>query len=65
MQVLSAHDAEHQLSSPIDTAGAQPVVMGKHTQSVLKDLPIEESERLKATEAGTLLSTAIGSGSNE
>ena len=65
MQVMSAREAKHQFGRLIDTARAQPVVIEKHGRPVVAVVAIEEYERLKAIEAGTLSGTASGSDSDE
>ena len=65
MQVASASETKHQFGRLFDTARAKSIIIEKHGRLVVAVVAIEEHEGLKAIDAGTTVSTASGSDSNE
>lgn len=54
MQILSAKDAKYGFGRLIDLARAEPVAVAKHGRPVVVVMAVEEYERLKVLEAGSI-----------
>jgi len=54
MQILSAKDAKYGFGRLIDLARAEPVAVAKHGRPVVIVMAVEEYERLKVLEAGSI-----------